>query len=1660
MTKPIDPISVSSEVREAYWRYLRSLIVPNDPAIARALERVIQAEASSGLVKGPYLEATPPYIRGASSRALIDAGVLSPEFAKLAKSGFPLDRPLYAHQEEAIRAITSGRNAVVATGTGSGKTESFLLPIIDYLLKESAAGTLESGVRALFLYPMNALANDQLKRLRQMLSGVPEITFGRYTGHTKETERQALAAFKEQFPGEPMLPNERLSRERMRAEPPHLLLTNYSMLEYLLLRPRDIELFDGTARDTWQFIVVDEAHVYDGAIGAEVGFLLRRLRERVGASDRLQVIATSATVGGDNTAVASFAADLFGKAFGDGASAALDVHVAQRVSYSQVETWGRIEPDEYRTLPDIDLLAVAQHRGSTATTLGEALAGEQTIASIRQQASETPMTTGDLARRLSLDEPLSSTDIVAAVSVGTRVKTQGGEPVLSARYHLLARATEGAFVCLNPVGPHVHLGRHESCPECGWAMFEMAVCQGCGGIHVVGTPVTEGATRRLTPKVGDVSKSKWYALGSAIPQDDTDEDVEVMNDETPVDPPVAEQGLCVHCGTMIPTPGRACPRPECGGQTTHSITPAPTTNGSPRRCAHCGTARSGIVRRFESGNDASVSVLVTALYPELPTAANEDQVDLPGGGRKLLAFSDSRQQAAFFAPYLESSYGRLAHRRILYSAARDGSTTGHYPAATDIATLASGIASSANFFNFADTAVERQRQANTWTQLELTSTDRRISLEGVGIAQWRLREFGPLPPLTPLTDLGFSSEEIRAIVQILIDSLRRQGAVAALPNVNLSGPEFEPRTGSVSFRPHGSTTKRKVLSWVPTRGENIRSDFLKRIFSAAGSDADVSTFLYGILQGLTAPGSDAAHWFKITTETGATAQGQLIQLAPEAFEMRLADETTALWRCSRCRSLSFESVRSVCPSYRCTGVLEPWSLPNPTQDDDHYRTIYRQTDPIPLTAKEHTAQWSTEQAAMVQQEFVQGRTNVLSCSTTFELGVDVGELQSVVLRNVPPTVSNYVQRAGRAGRRADGAALVLTYAQRRSHDLTAFARPETLIAGRVRTPIVPIENDRIAARHIQSIALAVFLRQEAEAGSEYKTVGSFFSADANGSIAALRFAAWVKTPIPGIERVIANVLPATIAGTGLTTWAGWSTSLVELLEAVTDDFGATTKFYTDAMDEAADKKNFGKANAMKKILNTVESEELLGYLANRNIIPKYGFPVDTVAMSVPYGVEGGDELDLSRDLSQAIFEYAPGQSIVAGGKLWTSAGIVRRENKDWIPYWYAVCDQCGRYWESPGAELGNCPDCGAAPDGIPSKQIEPRFGFVTRDRYDAPKDAPPRTSWQGETFVIDGGMTTRVISAPVTGVQASVLERAKLARINYGPQGRGFKICRFCGAGIPGYEKPQSSHINVRTLKPCAGGYEIYSLSHRYETDVVRVEFDRNWVGAGPGERLAMAQSVLQALLQGAAEVLQLARDDIDGQIDGGVVAGKASLTLIDSVPGGAGYAELIASRLPQILSAALRLTSECECGPETSCYQCLRTFWNQRLHDDLARGLASQYLGGVLTAAVDEPSADGPWATVLTLSSPVLVPAILELEANGAPLPTVGYEYGAEAWPLEWAWPELHVAVVLDDDTGRSAALAVDGWTVFDGRSEDPTEFIASVVATVGSLTAGAASG
>lgn len=205
MTPSFDPIATSQLITSTYRRYLQSLMPLREPRLRTALAR--QIATTPLLDKGPLLEATPAYTGGATVGQLITEGVLPSGLARLAATAMPMDRPLYQHQEEAIRKVVNGRNVVVATGTGSGKTEAFLLPILSSLIREYDGGGLRPGVRALLLYPMNALANDQMKRLRLLLAATPEITFGRYTGDTLESPARAAELFGDLNPGEPRLQN-------------------------------------------------------------------------------------------------------------------------------------------------------------------------------------------------------------------------------------------------------------------------------------------------------------------------------------------------------------------------------------------------------------------------------------------------------------------------------------------------------------------------------------------------------------------------------------------------------------------------------------------------------------------------------------------------------------------------------------------------------------------------------------------------------------------------------------------------------------------------------------------------------------------------------------------------------------------------------------------------------------------------------------------------------------------------------------------------------------------------------------------------------------------------------------------------------------------------------------------------------------------------------------------------------------------------------------------------------------------------------------------------------------------------------------------------------------------------------------------------------------
>ncbi|MFK4100420.1 DEAD/DEAH box helicase [Streptomyces sp. NPDC019531] len=1545
----LDPLDTSVLISDTYRRYLRSLLPLREPRLAEALAHAI--DTSPLLTKGPLLEATPAYAPGATLDELIGEGVLDPAFRQLTGPALPADRPLYRHQEQALRKAVAGRNLVVATGTGSGKTESFLLPILNELAAEHARGTLGPGIRALLLYPMNALANDQMKRLRRLLNAAPHITFGRYTGDTRDDPRRAADTFEQLNPGEPRLPNELLSRREMRATPPHILLTNYAMLEYLLLRPQDMDLFEGDHAGGWRFVVVDEAHVYDGARGAELAMLLRRLKDRVSQGREIQAIATSATVGAEENpaAVTAFAQALFDVPFHWDADdqAGQDLVTATRVGTPDGPHWGPLPTIEYLRLaamadPGPDIVSAARMRGLATTTPAAALAAEAGTAALRRALSEGPRPVREIAQTVFPGDPVGPAAVTALIQLASRLTDTDGAPVLSARYHLFARATEGAFTCLDPAGPHLDLARHESCAHCARPSFELGACRRCGAVHLHGSLDGPGARPRFVHRKSPAKPHTWLLLDGDDSGAGVDEDDEILGESTKGG--LSERRLCTRCAAVYPAGTAACTAHACQGGELRRVHQLDTHDGTPASCLACGARGHGMIRLFETGNEAAASVLGTALYQALPPATEGPAAALPGQGRKLLFFSDSRQAAAYFAPYLEDSYTRIQHRRLMTQAALKGCPDPDEPLhIDDLVAHTVRAADRAGVFRRNDSRQAKQREAALWVMQEVLSLDDRQSLEGVGLLRVNLDREPFWQPPAVLTSLGLTDDEAWRLVQELLRTVRNQGALTMPEEVDAGDEAFAPRRGPVWVRSKGSDGARKVISWLPSAAgvSNRRVDYLERVLDALGHPGDRRA---AALETLSRLWTDLTTGYLVDWLPGESQSGIGVVRRLDHAWLRLRPVTAdsePLYACERCRRVVAVSVRGICPTLRCTGRLEEYKPTN--ESDGHLRRLYLSFDPVPLKAQEHTAQWTGEKAAEIQGEFVRGQVNALSCSTTFELGVDVGELQAVVLRNMPPSTANYVQRAGRAGRRSDSAALVLTYAQRRPHDLARYAEPQRMIAGEVRAPIVPVDNVRIDRRHAHSIALAAFFRaMKEERGRIWRTAGEFFLPDdTTGEIAAHTVHDWL-TPVPdSVTDSLRQVLPENVQdeiGVESDAWVG---ELDRLLRAAQQILDQDVTAYTERRDQAANDRKYRLADMYQKVINTLTKRDLLGVLANRNVLPKYGFPVDTVELRIPQ--DGGavaGQLELTRDLSAAVHEYAPGAEIVAGGRLWASAGVYRLPDRELVSRHYTVCGTCGRYAEATEPVDPTCTACGTVSITAPRRYIEPVYGFVAaRGPQRRPGQSPPRRSWYGDVHMstatadVQDGVTA-FTSGHTTAWSAGA--RGEMVVVSEGPGGAGYEICDWCGWGQPHARagNRRAGHPHLLKDTQCTGPLRVVSLAHRYQTDFLQIHLDPFTALSATQERL---RSGVYALLEGSATLLEISRDDIDGTVHTGT-DGMPSLLFFDTTPGGAGNVIRIGERLAPVVEAALARVDACECGPESSCYACLRTFRNERFHELLSR--------------------------------------------------------------------------------------------------------------------------
>ena len=593
--------------------------------------------------------------------------------------------------------------------------------------------------------------------------------------------------------------------------------------------------------------------------------------------------------------------------------------------------------------------------------------------------------------------------------------------------------------------------------------------------------------------------------------------------------------------------------------------------------------------------------------------------------------------------------------------------------------------------------------------------------------------------------------------------------------------------------------------------------------------------------------------------------------------------------------------------------------------------------PIRLNAEEHTAQINSGVAQERQKLFIKGRIHLLSSSTTFELGVDLGDLEAVFLRNVPPEPFNYAQRAGRAGRR-DTPGLVITYCRRNPHDLYHYADPkERILSGKIRTPPLHLRNEKIISRHITATALSAFFRKNQD---RFKDVQSLVG-DWGNPRGRKDFQSFCEQNRVSLETALRSIVPEEMhEETGLAGDGSWIEKVAGKIKE-----GEDSRFAEVEMKVCKDYNNMERlrteffkqrrrgGDRIIKRMDTIAYESALTFLSRQAVIPKYGFPVDVVELDTPPSSQSeASMVSLQRDLSQAIAEYAPGGKVVANKKEWESYGVKMVPGKALRVMRYERDEQHNfKQWEWKEGNQEESP-------GV-DKYLWPQFGFVT-DFFKEPKEPQRRAQRLYTTRPYFAGFENpndaRRNTREFLGVKITPALPGTLVVLCEGKNGCGFHICLKCGAG---FSDRKSSHKSPNGTV-CTGTLKKFSLGHEFSTDVTRLDF--------PGVAdIWETYSLAYAVLLGAASALEVPDADLNVTITGRSVG--FSIVLYDNVPGGAGLVANLYEEedtfIDVLKEAKERVKGECGCGSGESCYGCLRSYRNQFAHPDLQRGFALQCL-------------------------------------------------------------------------------------------------------------------
>ncbi|QPN61977.1 DEAD/DEAH box helicase [Synechococcus sp. CBW1004] len=1193
------PSVVASELEQVAADAIRTAFHPTTPGFAGLIDRFLADREQ--LLKGPYVSVALPFHQGTGRDW----------FPQI-----PLPFPPYRHQEKAFQRLMPGSpvNTLVATGTGSGKTEAFLLPLLEHCRQQQAPGT--RGIKAILIYPMNALATDQARRIADLIHTTPALAglrAGLYIGSSDDEQTAAMTAT-----------SVITDKEALQKAPPDILLTNYKQLDYLLIQPHVQSLWEHNGRlpdgsSTLRYLVVDEFHTFDGAQGTDLACLIRRLRDRLQCpGEDLVCVGTSATLGGPESreAMLDYAGQIFASRF-ESTALIEEERLSPEEFFSGHTAYGQ---EGLRVLPLPGLEAIDQLDPDPASTaeayltvqaalwLGDGLApppdgnvnddkwrlalGLQlgTLPAVHNlvRQAEGTCSVEELLERFSRQLGLGDRyprryrvllleSLLALIAHARRSTTRlDGTPVvvpwLNLRVQLWLRELKRmvASVEAEPQLRHSDdLAGSDASPH-----LPVVHCRDCGATAWTSTVLHSGSNR--LDRANNL-QSFYKAFFSGAPE------LRFLFPQGKAAETISHQ-FCASCLSFHPakdlanaTPTGASPLcPACQSRELLPVDiPDCSTvddNNHPRvsrDCPYC-NAQQGLLLIGSSAANLS-STWSASLFA---SAFNSD--------KKLLAFSDSVQDAAHRAGFIAARAYRTTFRTALTRTLQQAG------APLPLNQLQERLISDwqqrfPNPVDFAATFIPHDLEwLREWDALQQQLTP---SLEAEGTLmrfladrlRWEVAsEFGyrarlgssveqagalaaaidpaAVSRLLPGLLRGLQNEieplrglrlhPLQQLVVGLLQHLRQRGGLAL--------PELVGREGKTSeYLESGgeNTYPFNQIPYLPGIGRNSTRPIFLTSFRGKGRfeqlvrDSGRPTWCQHWLQRTLFPGAAADNGAWLDAEQQKETLNAVVEALCEAglLQQLSGGRGERIWaippaaihvsheahpvRCEHCGDMHSVPSEQLslwdglpcqvrhCPgSYRHNpGDGSPlWGLPL-------YRRLYRRGDVHRIVAREHTGLLERPDRERLETQFIRGQyrsdPNLLSATSTLEMGINIGDLSSVLLASVPPEPANYLQRIGRAGRR-DGNAIVGTLVNGTAHDLYFFSDPRAMLQGQVNPPGCYLDA-------------AYILRRQLLAYSLDRWVAS--------GLDALALPRKLKPVLDGVEQAAAGQ-PADVFPT---TWLGW-----------------------------------------------------------------------------------------------------------------------------------------------------------------------------------------------------------------------------------------------------------------------------------------------------------------------------------------------------------------------------------------------------------------------------------------------------------------------------------------------------------------------------------------